>query len=226
MANAKTKTAAKTATRANTDKRVAEQADAFKAINSTLKVDMRKRMGDVTFHLNDASASKKLANVARFELFKSQSIAIALMRFEHPTRAKKAVPADVAQVMESAPSKTWAEQQGAAMFRKVYQDTLKALIDDGAPFAKLSEGFGIWLADNKLDTWQKAHAFQKPEPVVEAGEGEGEGEAGAGEGEGEGADVAPIAVTVTVQLVTDLYSQLSEDDQVTFLQNVGAISAD
>ena len=218
MANAKKKTAAKTATRANTDKRVAEQADAFKAINSTLKADMRERMSDVTFHLDSASASKKLGNVARFELFKSQAIAIALMRFEHPTRAKKAVPVDVAQVMESAPSKTWAEQQGAAMFRKVYQDAIKSLIDDGAPFAKLSEGFGIWLADNKIGTWQKAHAFQKPEPAVEAGEGEA--------GEGEGADVAPIAITVTVELVTDLYDQLSENDQVTFLQNVGAISAD
>ena len=220
MANAKTKTAVKTATRANTDMQVADQADALKAINSTLKADMGERMGDVTFHLDSASASKKLANVARFELFKSQAIAIALMRFEHPTRAKKAVPADVAQVMESAPSKTWAEQQGAAMFRKVYQDALKALIDDGTPFAKLAEAFDKWLAENKLDTWQKVHAFQKPEPVAEAGEGEGEA------GEGEGADVAPIAVTVTVELVTDFYNQLSEDDQVTFLQNVGAISAD
>jgi hypothetical protein len=217
MTNVKTKTAAKTATRANTDKRVAEQADAFTAINSTLKADMRSHMGDVTFHLGLVSDSKKLANVARFELFKSQAVAIALMRFEHPTRAKKAVPADVAQVMESAPSKTWAEQQGAAMFRKVYQDALKALIDDGTPFAKLANELGKWLADNKLDTWQKAHAFQKPEPVAETGEGEGEGES---------AEVAPIAVTVTVQLVTDLYSQLSEDDQITFLQNVGAISAD
>ena len=226
MTNAKTKSAAKTATRANTDKRVAEQAEAFKAINSTLKVDMRERMSDVTFHLDSASASKKLANVARFELFKSQSIAIALMRFEHPTRAKKAAPADVVQVMESAPSKTWAEQQGAAMFRKVYQDALKALIDDGTPFAKLVDEFGKWLADNKLDTWQKVHAFQKPEPVAKAGEA-GEGEAGEGEaGEGEGADVAPVVVTVTVQLVTDFYNQLSENDQVTFLQNVGAISAD
>ena len=220
MANAKTKTAVKTATRANTDMQVADQADALKAINSTLKADMGERMGDVTFHLDSASASKKLANVARFELFKSQAIAIALMRFEHPTRAKKAVPADVAQVMESAPSKTWAEQQGAAMFRKVYQDALKALIDDGTPFAKLAEAFDKWLAENKLDTWQKVHAFQKPEAVAEAGEGEGEA------GEGEGADVAPIAVTVTVELVTDFYNQLSEDDQVTFLQNVGAISAD
>ena len=220
MANAKTKTAVKTATRANTDMQVADQADALKAINSTLKADMGERMGDVTFHLDSASASKKLANVARFELFKSQAIAIALMRFEHPTRAKKAVPADVAQVMESAPSKTWAEQQGAAMFRKVYQDALKALIDDGTPFAKLAEAFDKWLAENKLDTWQKVHAFQKPEAVAEAGEGEGE------VGEGEGADVAPIAVTVTVELVTDFYNQLSEDDQVTFLQNVGAISAD
>ena len=220
MANAKTKTAVKTATRANTDMQVADQADALKAINSTLKADMGERMGDVTFHLDSASASKKLANVARFELFKSQAIAIALMRFEHPTRAKKAVPADVAQVMESAPSKTWAEQQGAAMFRKVYQDALKALIDDGTPFAKLAEAFDKWLAENKLDTWQKVHAFQKPEAVAEAGEGEGE------VGEGESADVAPIAVTVTVELVTDFYNQLSEDDQVTFLQNVGAISAD
>jgi len=219
MTNAKTKAATKTATRANTDKRVADQADAFKAINNTLKADMRERMSDVKFHSDSASASKKLANVARFELFKSQAVAIALMRFEHPTRAKKAVPADVAQVMESAPSKTWAEQQGAAMFRKVYQDALKALIDDGTPFAKLAEAFGKWLAENKIDTWQKAHAFQKPEPVVEAGEGEGEGE-------GESAEVAPIAVTVTVQLVTDFYNQLSENDQVTFLQNVGAISAD
>tara|TARA_R110002073_G_scaffold329093_1_gene511081 strand:+ start:57 stop:719 length:663 start_codon:yes stop_codon:yes gene_type:complete len=220
MANAKTKTAVKTATRANTDMQVADQADALKAINSTLKADMGERMGDVTFHLDSASASKKLANVARFELFKSQAIAIALMRFEHPTRAKKAVPADVAQVMESAPSKTWAEQQGAAMFRKVYQDAIKSLIDAGTPFAKLADEFGKWLAENKIDTWQKAHAFQKPEPVAEAGEGEGEA------GEGEGADVAPIAVTVTVELVTDFYNQLSEDDQVTFLQNVGAISAD
>ena len=217
MTNVKTKTAAKTATRANTDKRVAEQADAFKAINSTLKADMRERMSDVKFHLDSASASKKLGNVARFELFKSQGVAIALMRCEHPTRAKKAVPADVAQVMESAPSKTWAEQQGAAMFRKVYQDALKALIDDGTPFAKLAEAFGKWLAENKIDTWQKAHAFQKPEPVVKEGEGEGEGES---------AEVAPIAVTVTVELVTDFYNQLSENDQVTFLQNVGAISAD
>ena len=224
MTNAKKKTAEKTATRVNTDKQVADQADAFKAINGTLKADMRERMSDVKFHLDNASASKKLGNVARFELFKSQGVAIALMRCEHPTRAKKAVPVDVAQIMESAPSKTWAEQQGAAMFRKVYQDALKALIDDGTPFAKLAEAFGKWLAENKIDTWQKAHAFQKPEPVAKEGEGEaGEGE---GEGEGEGADVAPIAVTVTVQLVTDLYSQLSEDDQVTFLQNVGAISAD
>lgn len=218
MTNAKKKTATKTATRANTDKRVTEQADAFKAINSTLKADMRERMSDVTFHLDSASASKKLGNVARFELFKSQAVAIALMRFEHPTRAKKAVPVDVAQIMEGAPSKTWAEQQGAAMFRKVYQEAIKSLIDDGTPFAKLAEAFGKWLAENKIDTWQKAHAFQKPEAVAEAGE--------AGEGAGEGADVAPIAVTVTVELVTDLYDQLSENDQVTFLQNIGAISAD
>ena len=222
MTNANKKTAAKTATRANTEKQVADQADAFRAINGTLKADMRERMSDVKFHLDNASASKKLGNVSRFELAKSQAIAISLMRFEHPTRGKKAVPVDVAQIMESAPSKTWAEQQGAAMFRKVYQDALKALLDDGTPFAKLAEAFDKWLAENKIDTWQKFHAFQKPAAVAK----EGEGEAGEGEGEGEGADVAPIAVTVTVQLVTDFYNQLSEDDQVTFLQNVGAISAD
>ena len=220
MKNAKKIAPAKTATRANTDKQVVEQSEAFKAINGALRADMHTSMKAVTLHLGAASDSKKLANVARFDLFKACALAIALMRFEHPTRAKKAVPADVAQVMESAPSKTWAEQQGAAMFRKVYQDAIKSLIDAGTPFAKLADEFGKWLAENKIDTWQKAHAFQKPEPVAEAGEGEGE------VGEGEGADVAPIAVTVTVELVTDFYNQLSEDDQVTFLQNVGAISAD
>ena len=215
MTNAKKNAVAKTATRANTDKQVAEQADALKAINSALRAGMHTSMEAVSLHLGAASDSKNLANASRFALAKSQAIAIALMRFEHPTRGRKAVPVDVAQVMESAPSKTWAEQQGAAMFRKVYQDALKALIDDGTPFAKLAEAFDKWLAENKIDTWQKFHAFQKPEPVVKEGEGEGEG-----------ADVAPIAVTVTVQLVTDFYNQLSEDDQVTFLQNVGAISAD
>jgi len=219
MTNAKTKTVAKTATRTNTDKQVVEQAEAFKAINSALRADMLTSMEAVTLHLGAASDSNKLATVARFKLFVSQAVAVAIMRFEHPTRAKKAVPVDVAQIMESAPSQTWAEQQGAAMFRKVYQDALKALIDDGTPFAKLAEKFGEWLAENKIDTWQKAHAFQKPKPVTEDGEGD-DGD------DGEGEDVAPIAVTVTVQLVTDFYNQLSEDDQVTFLQNVGAISAD